>query len=109
MEDPVFGQLQDSLVTYDGYYRDQNPEDPYISPLYGDFHGFPPVLMQVGEQEMLLSDTLSVAEKLKEAGCKVKLHVYPGMFHVFQLGLNLYPEAVEAWKEVEMFLNDRES
>ncbi|MBO4390825.1 MAG: alpha/beta hydrolase [Lachnospiraceae bacterium] len=108
LQDPVFGQLEDSLVTYDGYYRDQDPGNPYISPLNGDFRDFPPVLMQVGEQEMLLSDTLGVAEKLKEAGREVTLHVYPGMFHVFQLGFNLYPEATEAWKEVETFLADPE-
>ena len=53
---------------------------------------------------MLLSDTLTVAEKARKAGVLVKEHVYKGMFHVFQMGLLLYPEAKEAWVEVGHFL-----
>ena len=78
--------------------------DPYISPINGDYSCFPPMLMQVGEWEMLLDDTLEVAAKAKEAGVPVKKHVYPGMFHIFQMGFHLFPEAEEAWKEVAEFL-----
>ena len=59
--------------------------------------------MQVGEREMLLDDTRDVAGKLKEAGVPVREHIYPGMFHVFQLGLLLFPESAEAWNEVRGF------
>ena len=59
--------------------------DPYISPLFGDFRGFPPMLIQVGSIEMLLSDSVSVAAKAREQGVKVRLSVYEGMFHVFQM------------------------
>ena len=62
------------------------------------------MLMQVGEYEMLLSDTLTVAKKAREAGVSVKEHIYKGMFHVFQMGLLLYPEAKEAWMEVGRFI-----
>lgn len=102
--DPIFGGIKDSLVYQDGYYKDSNPEIPYISPVNGDYHGFPPMLMQVGEYEMLLSDTKTVAEHARAAGVIVKEHVYPGMFHVFQMGLLLYPEAKEAWIEVGRFI-----
>lgn len=102
--DPIFGGTKNSLVYKDGYYKDSNPEHPYISPINGDYCGFPPMLMQVGEYEMLLSDTLEVAKKAKEAGVLVKEHVYYGMFHVFQMGLLLYPEAREAWVEVGRFI-----
>ncbi len=102
--DPIFGGTKDSLVYQDGYYKGSNPEIPYISPVNGDYHGFPPMLMQVGEYEMLLSDTLTVADHAAEAGVIVKKHVYPGMFHVFQMGLLLYPEAKEAWIEVGRFI-----
>ena len=53
---------------------------------------------------MLLSDTLTVAEKLRKAHGKVRLSVYDGMFHVFQMALRLIPESREAWEEVGRFL-----
>lgn len=102
--DPIFGGTMDSLVYQEGYYKDSNPEIPYISPVNGDYHGFPPMLMQVGEYEMLLSDTKTVARHAMDAGVIVKEHIYPGMFHVFQMGLLLYPEAKEAWIEVGRFI-----
>lgn len=102
--DPVFGKSDNTLVFQDGYYQEHDPRDPYISPVMGDYHGFPPMLMQVGEYEMLLSDTMTVAAKAREAGVHVKEHVYPGMFHVFQMGLLLYPESKEAWQEAGVFI-----
>lgn len=102
--DPMFGGSMDTLIYKNGYYGELNPEYPYISPVNGSYHGFPPMLMQVGEYEMLLSDTLEVARKAKEAGVQVKAHMYQGMFHVFQMGQLLYPEAKEAWVEVGRFI-----
>ena len=102
--DPIFGKSTDSLIYKEGYYREQDPTTPYISPAYGSFEGFPPMLMQVGEYEMLLSDTLTVTEKAKAAGISVEEHIYKGMFHVFQMGLSLYPESQEAWTEVGRFI-----
>lgn len=102
--DPIFGGTTDSLVYNNEYYKDSNPKNPYISPIMGDFTGFPPMLMQVGEYEMLLSDTIEVARKAAEAGVIVKEHTYEGMFHVFQMGLLMYPEAKEAWIEVGKFI-----
>lgn len=102
--DPIFGGSKDTLVYKEGYYKNHTPEDPYISPVMGDYTGFPPMLMQVGEYEMLLSDTLTVAEKARDAGVEIKEHIYKGMFHVFQMGLLLYPEAKEAWVEVGHFI-----
>ena len=92
------------MLYHSKYIGGADPADPYISPLFGEFEGFPPVLMQVGSYEVLLSDTLSVADKLKAAGVKRRISVYEGMFHVFQMGLDLIPESREAWTEVEMFL-----
>lgn len=102
--DPIFGGTKDTLVYKDWYYKEQDPQDPYISPVNGDYKGFPPMLMQVGEYEMLLSDTLTVADKASAAGVSVKQHTYMGMFHVFQMGLLLYPEAKNAWIEVGHFI-----
>lgn len=105
--DPVFGGTKDSVVFQNEYYRDDNPDNPYISPVFGDYEGFPPMLMQVGECEMLLSDTITVSEKAKAAGVDVAIHIYPGMFHIFQKGMNMYPESKMAWDEVGRFLSER--
>ncbi|WP_343210545.1 alpha/beta hydrolase [Anaerolentibacter hominis] len=102
--DPLFGNAPDSMLYNGDYVGESDPTDPYISPLYGEYNGFPPMLMQVGTYEMLLDDTLNVARKAEEQNVKVKLSVYEGMFHVFQMAGSLIPESDKAWKEVGRFL-----
>lgn len=102
--DPLFGNSRENMLYQCSYIGDADPKNPYLSPLFGDFSGFPPILMQVGEYEVLLSDTLRVSDKAKKAGVKVRTSVYAGMFHAFQMGLDLIPESREAWEEIGEFL-----
>lgn len=104
--DPVFGNERAELVFENPYVGDADPRDPRISPLFGDFYGFPPMLIQVGTDEMLLSDSISVAEKAKSAGVKVRLSVYNGMFHVFQMAGTIMEESKQAWAEVKRFFEE---
>ena len=104
-KDPLFGNTTDSMIYNNAYYGDNDPKLPYISPLYGDYEGLPPMLFQVGGAEMLLSDSVRAAKKAKAAGCEVHLTVYDEMFHVFQLGMKMMKESRNAWKEIEEFLN----
>jgi acetyl esterase/lipase len=67
-----------------------------VSPVYADVHGFPPTFIQVGNDEILLSDATRLADKLAAAGCTVELEVFPGMWHVFQAFLLVMPEARQA-------------
>lgn len=101
--DPLFGNTRDSLIFDNEYIGDNDPINPYISPMYGEFEGFPPMLIQVGTHEMLLSDSQTVAEKAKAAGVKVRYSEYVGMFHVFQMAATLMPESKKAWVEVGRF------
>ena len=71
----------------------------------GSFKDFPPMLIQVGSNEMLLSDSETVAAKAREEGVKVRLHVYEGMFHVFQMAYLNIPESKKAWAEVGKFMD----
>ncbi|MCD8151390.1 MAG: alpha/beta hydrolase [Clostridiales bacterium] len=103
--DPVFGNTKDSLIYNKDYVGEEDTTNPYISPLYGNFTDFPPMLIQVGSYEMLRSDSELVAEKAKAAGVKVRLSVYEGMFHVFQMSLLMIPESRTAWREVGKFLD----
>lgn len=71
-------------------------EDPMISPLYGDFAEFPPVYIQVGENEILLSDATELHKRLVKAGVPAKLDRFKGMWHVFQMSpLHTASEAME--------------
>lgn len=103
-KDPLFGNTTDSMIYSNAYYGEKDPKTPYISPLYGNYEGFPPMLFQVGGSEMLLSDSARAAKKAKAAGCEVQLTIYDEMFHVFQLGMKKMKESREAWKEIEEFL-----
>lgn len=103
-KDPLFGNTRDSLIYNREYVGLEDPKNPYISPAFGDFTGFPPMLIQAGSYEMLLSDAQIVAQKARKQGVKVRFHVYEGMFHVFQMAMQLMPESVMAWKEAGRFI-----
>lgn len=103
-KDPQFGNTRDSMLYNSAYIGDADPTDPYMSPLFGSYEKMPPLLMQVGGYEMLLDDTLQVAEKVRKQHGKLRVSVYDGMFHVFQMAMNLIPESKEAWDEVAAFL-----
>ena len=60
-------------------------DNPMISPLFGDYKGFPPTYIQVGDNEILLSDSEALHKKLIHANVSVKLDVFKGMWHVFQM------------------------
>lgn len=104
-KDPLFGKTRDSLIFNKDYVGDHDPMDAYISPLFGDFREFPPMLIQVGSYEMLLSDSVSVAAKAREQGVKVRLSIYEGMFHVFQMAAKMLPESRRAWVEIGKFMD----
>jgi len=78
------------------YLSGTDSRTPLASPLYGDFIGFPPLLMQVGNHEVLLDDSTRLAEKAESAGVDVKLEVEPEMFHNFQNFAPFLPKAQQA-------------
>lgn len=102
--DPMFGGTRESMIYRGVYPGNHDPMEPYISPLFGNFRGLPPMLFQVGSIEMLRSDAELAAGKARQAGCQVSLTVYPEMFHGFQIGLDRFPESKIAWEEVQQFI-----
>lgn len=82
--DPVLDrEYIDRMVK--AYAPDKNLKNPLISPLFGDFTGFPPTYIQVGENEILLSDSLRLHQALVDANVSVRMEHFPGMWHVFQM------------------------
>lgn len=102
--DPLFGKTRDSLIYNRDYVGNHDPMDAYISPMFGDFRGFPPMLIQVGSYEMLLSDSVDTASKARHQGVKVRLSIYEGMFHIFQMAAKMLPESRKAWVEIGKFI-----
>ena len=78
--------------------------DPLVSPLYGDLAGLPPLLLQVGDAEVLRDDSTMFAERARAAGVDVTLEVWPEMPHVWQLFGGFLPEADAAIERIAAFL-----
>ncbi len=89
------------------YTNESNLTNPLVSPVHGDFHGFPPLLIQVGSEEILLDDSTLLAEKAKSAGVDVTLKIWDGMWHVWQALGDLIPENKKAFEEIGEFVNAR--
>ena len=85
-----------------GYLQDLT--NPLISPLFGDFEGFPPVYIQVGSNEILLDDSNMLYKKLLKANVSVKLDLFKGMWHVFQM--SPFKTAYEAMDKNAEFIYD---
>lgn len=77
---------------------------PDASPVFADVRGLPPILIQVGELELMLSDAIRLAEHLSINRVRTTLEVWPGMFHVWQMYQTSMPEAVAAIENVALFL-----
>ena len=86
------------------YAGDYDRKLPYISPLFGDLQGLPPLLIQVGEYETLLDDSTRFAAKAEAAGVDVSLQVGEKMIHCYPLLAPLFPEASQALAETCDFI-----
>lgn len=86
------------------YTDESNLTNPLVSPIHGDFHGFPPLLIQVGSEEILLDDSTLLAEKAKSAGVDVTLKIWDGMWHVWQALGDLIPENKKTFEEIGQFV-----
>ncbi len=100
------------LVTYDGmlgaaarlYAGGHDLKDPLLSPVYGDFAGFPPTYLVTGTRDMFLSDTARTHRKLREAGVVAELNVYEAVSHADYLIVADSPESQQAMRELGAFV-----
>jgi acetyl esterase/lipase len=108
--DPMFGEKEavlneekrERLLKSDMYAwcGDADRSDPSVSPVYGDYTGFPPALMTVGKDEILLDDTLTIAQKMQDLGIEVQVISHEKMFHIYPLYYNMFPESKKAFKQI---------
>ena len=87
------------------YCQDTDARNPLVSPVYADLGGLPPTLIQVGADELILSDSERLAEGITAAGGDVRLSVFPRRWHVFQLHAGVLVDSDRALDEVAVFLS----
>ena len=92
-----------------GYYCPDESEwkNPLVSPVFANVAGLPPMLIQVGDDEILLSDSTRLAEKLEAEGVEVELEVWPHMWHVFQMFIRRMPESGAAVRKIAAYIQKR--
>lgn len=88
----------------ESYAPEMELKNPLISPVFGDFTGFPPTYIQVGTNEILLSDSTKLQRQLQKYHVPVKMEYYPGMWHVFQM--SPLKAAYNAMDQVAEFIFD---
>ncbi len=86
------------------YLRSADPKTPTASPLYGDLTGLPPILVQVGTDEILLDDSRRFAERGRRMGVSVRLDIWDEMIHVWHAYSRFVPEARKAIAAIGAFL-----
>jgi epsilon-lactone hydrolase len=88
----------------DAYRKDIELADARISPIFADLSGLPPMLIQVGSEEVLLDDSLRLAQFAQRAGVEVDCHVFEGMWHNFQMMYAFAKTADDALEEIGQFI-----
>lgn len=96
------GVPQQALGLYASKYN--NHQHPDVSPIYGNFSGFPPTYLISGTRDLLLSDTIRTHRKLRQAGVRADLHIYEGLSHTEYLELAYTPESLEHYSELSTFI-----
>jgi epsilon-lactone hydrolase len=89
------------------YLGNINARTPKASPIYGDLSDLPPMLIQVGSDEILLSDSTDLAGRARSAGVEVKLEIWPGMQHEWQFIASLLPEGRQALENVARYIDQK--
>ena len=81
-------------------------DSPTVSPLFADLSGLPPMMIQVGDDEVLLDDSTRLADAARHAGVTVSLQIWPGLWHVWHLYAGLLPEADAAMRAIADFVHE---
>ena len=92
-----------------GYAGARPFDDPGLSPLFAELNGLPRTLVQVGSEEILLSDSIRLVEAATQADVEIHCEVYDGLWHDFQMQVGLLPDATRAVARIRRFINGDDS
>ena len=101
--DPMVGR-ENLMVSAKTYLGGADPRAPLAAPLYADLHGLPPILIQVGDAEVLLDDSTRLAGIAREAGVEVQMDVWDDMIHVWHVFAPILPEGKQAISQAGEFI-----
>lgn len=102
-QDPFF-RAEDLSRVADYYCEPHQRRFPHVSPVFADVEGLPPMFIQVGDDEILLSDSERIADACIAAGIAVDLEIWPEMWHVFQMFVGKMPEARHAVNKIGQYI-----
>ncbi len=105
-KDPWF-RAEDIPIVADHYCEPHQRRFPLVSPVFANVEGLPPMLIQVGDHEILLSDSERLADECVAAGIDVELEVWPEMWHVFQMFTRKMPESRQAIDKIGRYIQAR--
>ena len=89
------------------YLAGRDPKTSACSPLFASHDGLPPILIQVGSDELIVDDSTRLAERCREAGVDVTLHRYQGLWHDFQSHAGILDTADQALAEIAAFVEEK--
>ena len=101
--DPMVGK-ENLMISAKTYLGGSDPRAPLAAPLYADLRGLPPMLIQVGDAEVLLDDSTRLAGIAREAGVEVEMDVWDDMIHVWHLFAPILPEGKQAISQAGEFI-----
>ncbi len=104
--DPYFIQLQAAELVR-SYLNGADPSDPAVSPLRADLTGLPPIRIHVGDDEVLLDDSVRFVDRALAAGVDAQLDVWEGMAHGFPGSVGLLNASTQALRQIGSFLSER--
>jgi acetyl esterase/lipase len=104
--DPMVSAATLALMA-DAYLGEVDRRSPTASPLFADLAGLPPLLVQVGAEELLLDDATRFAERAQDAGVDVTLEIWDDVFHVWHSFADLLPEARDALARIGAYVDQR--
>lgn len=107
--DLLIGNTKDNfklskLLVDNDYFEGFDKKDPYISPIFANFDGFPPTFIEVNEGEILFDDSDIIHKKLEKLGIDNKYIITKGLFHDYII-IKSIPESKEAIKRIFEFLD----
>jgi acetyl esterase/lipase len=79
-------------------------KSPLVSPLFGDFYGFPSTLIHVGTHDILLDDSISLHKKMQIENVRVKITIQESMIHVWHFFVGILPEARKSINEIAAYI-----
>lgn len=91
-------------IIANSYLGGADPRNPLASPLYGDFSGLPPLIISVGDSEILRDNSVRAAERARAAGVTVDLRIVEVVPHVWQFMNRLFPEGRRSMDDAAAFL-----